>query len=677
LYLKLILSFCNNPVVKFEAMSKKLIIIYLLLACFTGTLAAQNKMEISSPDGQILFTFGLNTGHAEYSVKYKKRLLIEHSPVGLTFINNDIFGNDIQLGKASVSEGMESYLLPEGKSGKVHDPYKEVTIPMKERTGKKRLINFHIRAFNDGVAFRYEIPQQNNWQNYTLTEENTSFNLVRNPTARVAFLENFTTSHEHRYAVLPLSDIKEDTLMDMPALFQFPEKTYMAVTEANLVNYAGMSLIKRNGILSSQLTPLPGQQLEKVKASLPHHTPWRVMMISDRIGALIESDILTDLSEPCKLKDLSWLKPGKASFHWWNGDIMPDTTFEPGVNFNFNKYYIDFCSRNGIEYHTVIGYRGVAWYQNDGIDYQPGPNTDILKPRPGLDIPQICDYAKSKGVGIRFWVHWKALYPKLDTAFALFQKWGIRGMMVDFMDRDDQKMVNIQEEILQKAAEHHLEIQFHGTYKPTGLSRTYPNESTREGTLNYENNKGFNLITPDDDINIPFTRLLAGPADYHLGGFRAMPLSAFRVTYTRPHVLATRCHMLAMYVILENHLAMVCDYPEAYEGQPGFDFIKEVPTVWDRTVVPSAEVGQWVSIARKKGTDWYIGTITNGAARKVTIPLDFLQAGNYHAEIYRESPDAANNPDLLIKESRDVTSSDKLVVDLPAGGGHVIKLSLK
>ncbi len=655
---------------------KKTIISLFFISCAI-ILYAQNKMSISSPGGHIVFSFDLESGHPEYSVKYKNKNLIEHSTVGLTFLDGDSLGSSIEVRHITTSDGIDDYILPEGKTSKVQDEYKEASIPMQERNGKKRLISLRIRVFNDGVAFRYEFPEQKDWHNYTLTDENTNFNLVGNPTARVAFLENFTTSHEHRYNVMPLKEIKNDTLMDMPALFEFPGKIYMGITEANLVDYAGMSLIKHNGILSSQLSPLPGQQSIKVKAILPHHTPWRVMMISDRVGALIESNILTNLSEPCKIKDLSWLKPGKASFHWWNGDIMPDTTFEPGVNFNFNKYYIDFCSRNNIQYHTVIGYRGVAWYQNDGIEYQPGPNTDITKPRPGLDIQKICDYAKSKGVGIRFWVHWKALYPKLDTAFALFEKWGIEGMMVDFMDRDDQEMVKIQEEILQKAAQHHLEVQFHGAFKPTGLSRTYPNESTREGTLNYENNKWGNLITPDDDIEIPFTRLLAGPTDYHLGGFRAMPPSKFLLTYTRPHMLATRCHMLAMYVILENHLSMVCDYPEAYEGQDGFDFIREVPTVWDQSVVPNAETGQWISIARRKGTDWYVGTITNSIARTVTIQFDFLPPGNYHAEIYKDAPDAVNNPDKLIKETKDFNSSDKMILNLPAGGGVVIKLRIK
>ncbi len=656
-------------------MIKNSIAAFVSIVIFTVTSFAQNKVSVSSPNGQITYLFNSNKGQPQYAVKFKNKLLVDYSTLSVNF-TEDTFSNNIKTGKIIITDGADDYSLPEGKTSAVHDTYKEVFIPMQETKGKNRIVNLRVRIFNDGIGFRYEFPQQREWNDITITNENTTFNLTENPTARVAFLEDFFTSHEHRYDVLPLNNIKNDTLMDMPALFQFSGNIFMAITEANLLDYAGMSLIKRNGILTSQLTPLPDQSLIKVKAALPHHSPWRVMMISDRIGALVESNILTDLADPCKIKDLSWLAPGKATFHWWNGDISPDTTWEPGVDFEFNQYYIDFCARNNIQYHTIIGYRRVAWYKNDGMDYQPGPNTDIMKPRPGLDIQALSDYARSKGVRLRFWVHWQALYPKLDSAFTLFEKWGIEGMMVDFLNRDDQEMVKIQEEILQKAAAHHLEIQFHGAYKPTGLSRTYPNESTREGTLNYECDKWGNLITPDDDINIPFTRGLAGPTDYHLGGFRAMPQSNFKVQTTRPHVLGTRCHMLAMYVVLENHMAMVCDEPEAYEGQPGFEFIKEVPTVWDETIVPGAEVGEWVSIARRNGTEWYIGTINNNKQKTVTIPLKFLSPGNYHAEIYKDSADAVNYPNQLIKEEKTVTSSDNITIDLPSGGGEAVRLQL-
>lgn len=657
-----------------------LITMYLRqIACFAALffganyLFAQKNLAISSPNKQIIFEFSVVAGKPEYSVKFKGQKLVEHSALSLAFNDGEI-GNKVSMQKPAISKGVEEYDLPLGKTSHVRSAYTQVIIPLQE--GDKK-VNLQVRVFDDGLGIRYQFPQQNSQDSLVLTEERTNFNLSNNPVARVAFLDNYFTSHEHLYNVLPLADIKNDTLMDMPVLFEYPNKVYMAITEANLRNYAGMSLIKKNGMLTSQLTPLPGQNEIKVKVILPHQSPWRVMMISDRIGTLIESNILTSLSEPSMVKDVSWLKPGKATFHWWNGDISPDTTWEPGLNYDFEKYYIDFCARNNIEFHTVIGYRQVAWYKNDGEQYAPGPNTDITKPHPGLDIQAISDYARSKGVRLRFWVHWQALYPKLDEAFTLFEKWGIAGMMVDFMDRDDQEMVKMQEEILQKAAAHHLEIQFHGAYKPTGLSRTYPNESTREGTLNYENDKWGNLITPDDDINIPFTRGLAGCTDYHLGGFRAMPKDSFVVQTLRPHVLATRAHMLAMYIVLENHMAMVCDEPKAYEGEPGFDLLTKLPTTWDETIVPAAKVAQWVSVARRKGKDWYIGVINNSTARQVSIPLGFLPAGSFEATIYKDGADAVHHPNALLQENTTMTASSKLSLHLPSGGGAVIKFTTK
>jgi alpha-glucosidase len=470
--------------------------------------------------------------------------------------------------------------------------------------------------------------------------------------------------------------VKADTLIDIPTLFEFSEKTYMAITEANLRDYAGMYLKKHDGVLASQLSPLLGQTDVKVKATLPHSSPWRVMLISDRIGALLESNILTSLNEPNKIKDPSWIKPGKTTFHWWNGDITPDTTFAPGINFETNKYYIDFCARNNIEYHAVIGYGGFAWYKSDAAGYGVvGPNTDVTETVPTLDMRRVCDYAKEKGVGIHVWVHWKAIYPNLEEAFAQFEKWGINGMMVDFMDRDDQEMVNIQEEILQKAAEHKLYIQFHGSFKPTGLHRTYPNEFTREGTYNYEQNKWRKEgVSPRHDLDIVFTRLLAGAADYHLGGFRAVPESKFKTQYTRPLMVGTRCHMLAMYVVLESYLASLCDYPEAYEGEPGFEFLQQVPTTWDETRVPDAEVGESVTIARRKGGDWYVGSLNNGESRTIEVSLDFLPPGNYAAEIYTDAPDAAQKPNHLTKENRTVNKDDILTLKLAAGGGQVMRL---
>ncbi|HEY2720750.1 MAG TPA: glycoside hydrolase family 97 protein [Chitinophagaceae bacterium] len=645
----------------------------LFLLAISLYLPAQKNVRVSSPNGNIVSNFHLADGSVFYTVSFKNKLLLNNSSLSLDFLEGGEFKKNLKIVKPIFRNGEEDYELITGKAKLVKQAYHEVTIPLEETKSPSRKINLVVRAFDDGLAFRYEFPQQTGWSQFSLTDEQTTFNLNGDPTILALFLPNYTSSHEGEYTHLPFSQVKEDTLMDMPATLEFPGPVYVAITEANLFDYAGMYLSKEKNVLVSKLSPLPHQTEIKVKATLPHNSPWRVLMISDRIGTLIESNILTSLSEPCKLTDVSWIKPGKTTFPWWNGNVVPDTINAPGNNFVTNQYYIDFCARNGLEFHSVVEYGLHQWYTDDGVGFQPGPHSDVTTPVPGLDMKEICDYAGQHGVGVRVWVHWAALYPKLDTAFAVFEKWGLKGMMVDFMDRDDQEMVNMQTEILQKAAQHHLHIQFHGAYKPTGETRTYPNEFTREGTLNYEVNKWDKRITPDHDLNVVFTRLLAGPTDYHLGGFRAVPDSLFRVQYTRPLMLGTRCHMLAMYVVLQNPLSMVCDYPEAYEGQPGFEFIKEVPTNWDETKVPDARFMEYVVIARKKGDDWFAGSINNHSAREINVPLDFLSDGKYEAEIFEDADDVNVNPNDLTKETSTVSKNDTLKVHLAAGGGMAVR----
>ena len=648
--------------------------LFLALLFCASPAIAQKSITLRSPDGNLAFSFQLVNKSPQYNVVYKGQVLISKSEIGLSFAEAGEFKKNIRTGKTVISDKEEKYELVVGKRKSVDDHYREAMIPMEETIAPFRHINLVVRAFNDGLAFRYEIPSQEKWTSYTLTDENTEFALTGNPLARVLLLPNYTSSHENEYTIAPVQEIKKDTLMDMPALFEFPGKIYMAITEAALLDYAGMYLTRHNGKLRGILSPLPGQSIIKVKATLPHNSPWRVMMVSDRVGALIESNILTSLNAPCKIKDVSWIKPGKTTFPWWNGNVVPDTINAPGNNFVTNKYYIDFCARNKIEYHSVVEYGLHEWYVNDGAGFVPGPHADITKAVPGLDMKEVCDYAKSKGVAVRVWTHWAALYPKLDSAFAQFERWGLSGMMIDFMDRDDQQMVNMQTEMLEKAAMHHLHVQFHGAYKPTGLSRTYPNEFTREGTLNYECNKWSKRITPDHDINFPFTRMLAGATDYHLGGFRAATDSSFIVQYTRPLTRGTRCHMLGMYVVLESYLGMVCDYPAAYEGQPGFDFLQEVPTNWDETKVLNAEVSGFITIARRKNNDWYVGSITNHEERTLRIAFDFLPEGKYEAAIYTDAADANEHPDNLVKQTRVITNKDNILVQLKKGGGEVMRI---
>jgi alpha-glucosidase len=665
----------------FKKMILTLFIMYLRIILFSfllllpGYLFAQEEVGLRSPDGHIVFTLRLTESGPAYSVAFKKNNLLENSSLHLEAEGGDMLQKAVISRPPVFKEVNENYKLIVGKASVVNNHYRQVIISLKNGLNQEYVVDLEVRAFNDGIAFRYLFPKQKGLSSLTLLEERTQFRFTADPIIKALLLPNFTTSHEGLYTTMPLSGIKDDTLMDMPALFQFPGKIFMAITEAALLDYAGMYLIKKQGILCSQLSPLPGQSAIKVKADLPHTSPWRVLLIGDRPGTLIESNIITSLNKPSAIKDVSWLKPGTSTFPWWNGTIIPDTGVKGGNNFETNKYYIDFCAANNITYHTIVEYGGHEWYTNDGEGYQPGNNVDITKPVAGLDMKQVCDYAKGKNVGVRVWTHWKALYPKLDTAFAIFEKWGLSGMMVDFMDRDDQEMVNIQTEILQKAAAHRLHIQFHGAYKPTGLSRTYPNEFTREGTLNYEVDKWDTLVSPEADLNIAFTRLLAGPTDYHLGGFRALPQSKFVVQNFRPYVMGTRCHMLAMYVVLESYLSMVCDYPDAYIGEPGFEVIKNMPATWDETRVPAAEVDQFVSIARRKKDSWYIGTITNNIAREITINLRFLPVGKYTAEIYGDAADADENANHLTKKTIVVDRNTVLKLVLAPGGGNIIVLN--
>jgi alpha-glucosidase len=688
-----------------------------LLLCMGALLVTSTcsgkEITLSSPDGLLHFSFQAGDSLPVYGLRYGDRTVIVASPLSLVFResgsshSSSVFGPGLHVLTPVYREGLDEYTLPVGKNSQVHDPFNECIIPLLEPKGRRRRIDLVVRLYNDGLAFRWVFPGQPQWTSYELIAENTGFRVAGDPILLASFLPNYTSSHEGRYTRETLDAVKNDTLMDAPVFLEFPEHLYMVFTEARLTDYAGMYLVKHNGLLKSELSPLPrsvaaataadapislanaihaddppGSVREaaashaiRVKAILPHRTPWRVLFIGPRPGAFLESNLLTDLNDPCAIKDLSWLHPGKTDFHWWNGDVLPDTTISPGINFETNQYYIDFCARNGLDYHTVIGFGGIAWYTNDGVSYDAGPHSDPSMPVPGLDLKQICDYAASKGVGVRVWVHWKALWPHIDTAFNRFERWGIKGMMVDFMNRDDQEMVNIQAAILRKAAQHHLHIQFHGAFKPTGLIRTWPNEFTREGTLNYENDKWNDPITPDDDLNVVFTRLMAGATDYHLGGFRAVTAAGYKPQFTRPLVLGTRCHMLAMYIVLESYLPMVCDYPAAYEGQQGFDFLKSVPSTWDETRVPVALPGEWVAIARRKGNDWFIGAINNHGAREACLPLNFLPPGTYKATIYADAPDAATDPNQLVTSTRVVRPSDCLNISLAAGGGQAIRIS--
>lgn len=654
---------------------KKFYILCAALFCFMAVSAQQN-ISVSSPDGKLKFLLKITPETVSYEVNYKKQLLVENSLLGFSFDNGE-FGSNLKTGKVRRKSIDETYELVVGKVSSARNHCNEMIVPLQEKEAPGRLINLVVRAFNDGVAFRYEFPEQEGWNSYVMYDEKTQFRLNGNPMALLMYLPGYINTHEGVYTHTEYDKIAKKRLIEMPVTLEFDNGIYMSITEAAVRDYAGMYLVKEKNGFAGKLSPRLGQEKIKVEINeFPHRTPWRVLSVADRVGGLLETNILTSLNEPCKIEDTSWIKPYRTTFTWWNGNVVPDSTFSPGNNFETNKYYIDFAARNGLDAHGIYGYAETPWYYDDNFNFGwAGPNADITRPIPCLNMPRIVEYAKSKGVGIHLWVHWRPLYDKLEEAFALYEKWGVKGLMVDFLDRDDQEMIRIQEEILQAAARHRLFIQFHGSSKPSGLTRTYPNEFTREGTLNYEVCKWDTLVNADHDISVPFTRLLAGPTDYHLGGFRALPRSEFKIQYVNPYVMSTRCHMMAMYVVLENHLTSLCDTPMAYEGKPGFEVLRTVPGTWDEMHVPLAEFNKYVTVARRNGTDWWVGALNDGTARTLNLKLDFLGEGEYRAEVYTDAPDAERNPNHLSKEIRTVTRKDKIELPLAVDGGAVLRIS--
>jgi alpha-glucosidase len=304
----------------------------------------------------------------------------------------------------------------------------------------------------------------------------------------------------------------------------------------------------------------------------------------------------------------------------------------------------------------------------------PGPDTDVTRPRAGFDLAAIRHYAQTNHVRLWTWVHQAALRGRVEEAYAAFEKLGWSGMMVDFFDHDDQDSVELAESILQAAARHHIMIHFHGVWKPTGWQRTYPNLMNHEGALNLEYLKWSDRCTPEHNLVMAFTRLVAGPMDYHLGGFRAVPRAEFKPHHIAPPVLGTRCHHLAMYVCFDNPNPMIADYPTAYEGQPGFDFLLEVPTWWDETRVITGEIGEYLVTARRKGSTWYLGGMSAGHGRELNLPLTFLGTKTYAATIWVDAPNAETDPNHLITRSATVRARETLNIKVATDGGFVAQL---
>lgn len=641
----------------------------------------ERSITVESPNRQVRITFELLDQAARpavpaYSVWFTGKPLIVRATLGVSFADSGPLVSGLRVVHTEQRDHDERYPLFPGKTSMARDHYREAVISLQEQSGRGRRFDLLFRAYDDGAAFRYRFPQQAGLQKLELTAEYTTFAFTGNPRAWVLPLPTFTTPYETFYRQLPLQDIAPDPLIGLPLLLQYPDGICVAVTEADLKDYAGMYVSasgEGTGVLTCRLSPRQDDPQLKVKAALPHVSPWRVLMIAPDPGRLIESNLITSLNPPSAIADTSWIKPGKTTFPWWNGYALDDAGHVGGQDTRTHKQYIDFCAEAHIPYHSLDGLDNVAWYSGPIVPYR---GADLTKSLPEIDLPELLAYARQKGVRLRLWMSSAAARAQMKKAFPVYEQWGIEGVMVDFFERDDQEMVNFVHELLALAAKHHLTVTLHNISKPTGLRRTWPHLLTTEAAFNAEYNKWHAQgSTPGHQMILPFVRMLAGPIDYHSGSFHNVTAAQFKTRNAAPLTVGTRARELARYVVYEGYLPMVADFPAAYRNQPGLEFLSAVPTFWDETRVLSGMISQHITVARRHGTQWYIGSMTDGSARQLDIPMRFLGKGRYRAKVYADDLSMPDEPSRVTIQDRSFSSADTIKAALAPAGGHVVVLT--
>ncbi len=656
--------------------SLSLAAVFMLSAAAARSARGAQEFTVASPDGNVVISFSLKTlpqpylpgERAYYRVAYKGVPVLTDSPLGLDFEGAPALDHDFEVIGTDRHSHDSTWTNPIGVVREVPDHYNQLRVSLREKNAPGRQLDVMFRAYNEGAAFRYFLPQQSALEKFTLMAENTGFYFDRDATAFALNKGRFNTDNEGEYFPTDLKTIKPSSIINLPLLVQIPGGPWVALLEADLTDFPGMYVGGVPGFdhaLVSRLSPGPQQMDEVAVGSAPRTLPWRVLLIDDRPGGLIENDyLILDLNPPSALPDISWITPGKAAWNWWSDNYDTNVDFTPGMNIATMEHYIDFAAEHHLQYMLI----DAGWYP----DYGHGIPGNILAFVPEVNVPDIVVYAKQRGVKVLLWVHWAALNKHLDEALDLYSKWGVAGVKVDFMNRDDQEMVNFYYNVARKAAEHHMVVDFHGAFKPTGMRRTYPNQLTREGVMGMEYSKSTYRVTPTHDVTIPFTRMLAGPMDYTPGCFNNATREQFKPRNSDPMCQGTRAHQLAMYVVYESELAMLSDYPEIYDHNPGMEFLDKVPTVWDETKVLNGEPAQYVTIARRHDEDWFLGSMTNWDARDLEIPLGFLGSGEFEAQIFADGADADKVATSLTISKRTVKPDEKLSIHLAPGGGAAV-----
>lgn len=619
-----------------------------------------------SPDGKLELIVNTDEG-IKWSLKYKGERVILPSSFKMEFATRTIPDSEYRI-KSFEPESVEETYTPvvAHKNSVINDQHTQISLEFRK--------NYKIvfRLYDDGLAYRFETDFK---QNMIVINEKSIINFIPGSKVWYPLEEGFMSHNERTYIESDIDTLNEKHLASLPLLVKTGE-TNILLTETALENYPGMWVRGLGkGALASVFPAYPREEklyrdrdMRVIKRSDfiaetrgQRAYPWRVFLVTDRDAGLIESNLTWLLSDTCRLEETDWIKPGKVAWDWWNANNIYGVDFKAGINTETYKYYIDFASENGLEYIIL----DEGWYRLG----------DVLDVAEDMDIKEICDYGKSKNVGVILWVVWETLDRKLDQALIQYQNWGVKGLKVDFMQRDDQKMVEYYYRIAKKAAEYKLLVDFHGSYKPSGLRRTYPNVLTREGVKGLEHCKWSKDITPDHNLTIPFIRMVAGPMDYTPGAMINLEQQNFNPMFSRPASQGSRVHQMALYIAYESPLQMMADNPSNYrKEQECTDFIADIPVVWDETRVLEAKTGDYLVVARRSGNTWYMGGMTDGEGRAFDLDLSFIGEGDYQVTLFEDGINADAYAQDYKRSERTINLQQLLHIEMAPGGGWIARI---
>lgn len=661
---------------------KKLYLAFALVVAISFSWA--QSFTLYSPDKRLHVDVEISKKEVHYSVSDAQGVVIAPSSVSMRLADGRVLGNNPKyLRKEHTATMGLTVEAPFYRKSKIPADYNELALTMK---GDYKVV---FRAYNQGVAYRFETAFRDS---ITVVDEHADFHFAEDYPAYVPYANvnvkkgesherQFTTSCENQYTHLAtLSSMDPDRIVFLPVMVELPQGRKVVITEADLLDYPGMYLQRGGEDVLSTCHPQRPKSWEQgghnnlqyivkerenfiAKTKGTRTFPWRVIAVSQTDKELVDNDLVYLLATPSKVRDISWIKPGKVAWDWWNAWNIWDVDFEAGINTATYKYYIDFAAQYGVEY--VILDEG--WAVNK--------KADLFQVVPEIDLPEIVNYAKNKGVGIVLWVGYAAIDKDMEHVCEHYAKMGVKGFKVDFMDRDDQIVVNFYERMAATAAKYHLFVDFHGAYKPTGLQRTYPNVLNFEGVFGLEQMKWADAKTDQVtyDVTIPYIRMLAGPMDYTQGAMRNATKWCYAPCWNDPMSQGTRCHQLAEYVVFDAPFSMLCDAPTAYMREAEcMAFIADVPTVWDETRILDGEVAKYVVSAKRKGDVWYVGLLNNWDARDITLDLSSLQLKGDKATLFVDGANAHRKGCDYKKKEVEVPTDKQLKIHLAPGGGAVV-----